>query len=279
MTDKSARQLSVQHIKEALQAQVVVGENLADTYVTGIYASDLMSDVLAYGKTGSALLTGMNTIQAAISSYMAEFKVVVFLRGKKPTDDIRKFAQEKGLVVLGTKADMYDACIKIAQIDGQLSASAKTAFGSKTEREKNIAAHKFSIDSKDFTKAGMISTEIKSILNAIGYDPVLVRRVAISTYEGEMNVVMHALRADVSLKASDKDISVVIHDEGKGIPDVEQAMQEGYSTATEEQRALGFGSGMGLPNIKKNSDLLNIASEVGKGTRLEMKFFIKPAAK
>ena len=118
------------------------------------------------------------------------------------------------------------------------------------------------------------STEVKSILKKIGFDPALIRRVAISTYEGEMNVVMHAKRANVKLEVSPKVIEVMIDDEGKGIPDVELAMQQGYTTSTEEMRAMGFGSGMGLPNIKKNTDELNIKSEVGKGTTLTMKFFI-----
>jgi serine/threonine-protein kinase RsbT len=121
----------------------------------------------------------------------------------------------------------------------------------------------------------MISTEIKEILNSIGYEPKLVRRVAISTYEGEMNVVMHGQKGIVTVKASDEEILIKLDDEGKGIPDVEKAMQEGFSTATEEQRALGFGSGMGLPNMKKNADILNVISEVGKGTHVEMKFFVK----
>ncbi|MFC2139321.1 ATP-binding protein, partial [Bacteroidota bacterium] len=116
------------------------------------------------------------------------------------------------------------------------------------------------------------STQIKTILKSIGYDPQLIRRVAISTYEAEMNVVMHAKKADVKLTASDKEIKVVIDDEGKGIADIEQAMKEGFSTATEEQRAMGFGAGMGLPNIKKNADKLNVESEVGKGTRIEAIF-------
>lgn len=121
----------------------------------------------------------------------------------------------------------------------------------------------------------MVSTQVKTILKTIGYDPPLVRRVAISTYEGEMNVVMHAVKARATLTIGDKEIQVVIDDEGKGIPDVKLAMQEGWTTATDEQRALGFGSGMGLPNIKKNADTVNIASVVGKGTRLEMSFFIQ----
>ncbi len=275
MPEKHLHQLTIQRIQESLQAQIIVGENLLGTHVTGIYASDLMSDVLAYGKTGSVLLTGMNAIQTAISSYMAEFKAIIFLRGKKPTEDIRKFAQEKGLIILTTKADMYEACIKIAQIDGQLLPDSETVLSLKKE-EEDVATHQFKIEGGDFTKAGMISTEIKSILNSIGYHHLMVRRVAISTYEGEMNVVMHAQRGVVVLKASDQEIAITIDDEGKGIPDIEKAMQEGFSTATEEQQSLGFGSGMGLPNIKKNSDILHITSEVGKGTHVEMKFFVKP---
>jgi anti-sigma regulatory factor (Ser/Thr protein kinase) len=115
---------------------------------------------------------------------------------------------------------------------------------------------------------------VKSVLKKIGFDPKLVRRVAISTYEGEMNVVMHAQRAKVNLSITSQLIEVVIDDEGKGIPDVDLAMQAGFTTATEEMRAMGFGSGMGLPNIKKNSDELKIKSEVGKGTTLKMRFFI-----
>jgi len=273
MPDVNLRLLTVHRIKEALQAQVAVGENLLDTHITGIYASDLMSDVLAYGKSGSVLLTGMNSIQTAVSSYMAEFKAIVFLRGKKPTDDIIKFAQGKGLILLTTRADMYETCIKIAQLNGQLLPGSEAAPS--LDREEDIALHRFNIAGGDFTTAGMISTEIKEILNSIGYEPKLVRRVAISTYEGEMNVVMHAQKGIITVKASDEEILIKLDDEGKGIPDVEKAMQEGFTTATEEQRALGFGSGMGLPNMKKNADILNVASEVGKGTHVEMKFFVK----
>jgi serine/threonine-protein kinase RsbT len=273
MPDVNLRLLTVHRIQEALQAQVIVGENLLDTHVTGIYASDLMSDVLAYGKSGSVLLTGMNSIQTAVSSYMAEFKAIVFLRGKKPTDDIRQFAQGKGLILLTTRADMYESCIKIAQIDGHLLA--RPGEEAILDKEEDIAVHQFNIEEGDFTTAGMISTEIKEILNSIGFEPKLVRRVAISTYEGEMNVVMHARKGVVTLKASDAEILVRIDDEGKGIPDVEKAMQEGFSTATDEQRALGFGSGMGLPNMKKNADILNVTSEIGKGTQVEMKFTVK----
>jgi serine/threonine-protein kinase RsbT len=268
--------IGIEQIKQVLQAEVFVGNDSLDTRVSDIYASDLMSDVLAYGKSGSCLLTGLNTIQAAISSYMAEFAAIVFLRGKIPGDDIRKFAEGKGIIVLSTRADMYDACIKIARADGEML-SPETAIAPE-EEEENITRHEFFIDGKDFASAGMVSTQIKSILKKIGYNLQLVRRIAISTYEAEMNVVMHALRARVFLIASDTEIVIVIDDEGKGIPDIEKAMQPGYSTATEEQRAMGFGAGMGLPNIRKNADDLKVSSVVGKGTRLEIKFFAQPGA-
>jgi anti-sigma regulatory factor (Ser/Thr protein kinase) len=265
--------ITIEKIKEALKAEVIAGKEFLEDEITNIYASDLMSDVLAYGKSGACLLTGLNTIQAAISSYMAEFKAIVFLRGKTPAKDICKFAEGKGITVLSTKADMFDACIKIAMVNGHLLPSSKVVIPGK--REDNISRHEFSIDGKDFASAGLVSTQIKSILKKIGYDLLLVRRIAISTYETEMNVVMHAVRAKVFLTASDKEILVVIDDEGKGIPDIDKAMQPGFSTATEEQRAMGFGAGMGLPNIKKNTDDLKVSSVVGKGTRVELKFFVK----
>jgi serine/threonine-protein kinase RsbT len=269
-----ALNLEIAKIRQALEADVIVGKDRLETMVHAIYASDLMSDVLAYGKEGACLLTGLNTIQSAISSYMAEFKAIVFLRGKIPGDDIRKFAAEKGIILLSTRADMYDACIKIARLNGRLQPSPGGIL-SRVKEDENIARHEFSIDGNDFASAGLVSTQIKLILKQIGYDLPLVRRVAISIYEGEMNVVMHARRAKVFFAASACEINIIIDDEGKGIPDIEMAMKEGFSTATEEQRAMGFGAGMGLPNIKKNTDDLKITSEVGKGTKLEMKFFVK----
>ncbi len=273
MQTEKACNYGLENIRDSLQAVVVIGDNLGETHITEIYASDLMSDVLAYGKPGSVLLTGLNSIQAAISSYMAEFRAIIFLRGKKPAEDIRKFAQDKGLIVLMTHADMYEACVKIAGIESDTPQMEATPENG--QNKENVTIHRYHIEGKDFASAGMVSTQIKGVLKSIGYNPELIRRVAISTYEGEMNVVMHAVRAKVTLSASDSEIVVVLDDEGKGIPDIELAMQEGFSTATEDQRALGFGAGMGLPNIKKNSDALNISSVVGVGTVIETRFTVK----
>jgi serine/threonine-protein kinase RsbT len=265
--------MEIRKIREALQANVIEGERGLDSVVEHIYASDLMSDVLAFGKPSSMLLTGLASQQAVISAHMAEFKGVVFIRGKKPKDGSEKFARDNHLVLLSSDLDMFDACIRIdTLLRGVSLINAKTDIPHKSE--DILLNHDFFIEGSNFAAAGMVSTEIKSTLKKIGLDPKLVRRVAISTYEGEMNVVMHAKRAKVGLAVTPKMIEVTIDDEGKGIPDVDMAMQEGFTTATEEMRAMGFGSGMGLPNIKRNSDNLEIKSEVGVGTRLKMIFLI-----
>ena len=265
--------MDIRGIKEALEAIVLEGEEKLEGPIDHVYASDLMSDVLAFGKPNSILLTGLATQQAVISAHMAEFRGIVFIRGKNPKDGAEKFAREKQMVLLSTELDMYDACVRIEAM--QRGRSRRAHAGLQVAKpEKLLLSQEYLIEGNDFTRAGLVSTEIKSMLKKIGFDPKLIRRVAISTYEGEMNVVMHATRAKVFLAVTPKIIEVVIDDQGKGIPDVELAMQAGYSTATEEQRAMGFGSGMGLPNIKKNSDQMKITSQVAQGTRLEIQFFI-----
>lgn len=129
-------------------------------------------------------------------------------------------------------------------------------------------SQEFSVLGKDFTSAGSVSTEIKSILKEIGFDPVIIRRAAIACYEAEMNVVMYAERAVVRLSATPNAIKIEFEDEGQGIEDINRAMEEGFSTATPEMREMGFGAGMGLPNIRRNADQLDITSEVGRGTKL-----------
>jgi len=124
----------------------------------------------------------------------------------------------------------------------------------------------FEIQGKNFDKAGEVSGEIKVILRDLGIDAVNLRRLVVVAFEGEMNVVMYANRGTLTLILTDEDVNLEIQDEGPGIPDIELALQEGYSTASDEMREMGFGFGMGLPNMKKNSDELRIESEVGKGT-------------
>ena len=126
----------------------------------------------------------------------------------------------------------------------------------------------FRIQGRNFDKAGEVSCEIKVILRDLSIDAANTRRTVIVAYEGEMNVVMYAQRGTLTLILTDDDVSLEIADEGPGIPDINLALQEGYSTASDEMRELGFGFGMGLPNMKKNSDEFRIETEVGKGTRV-----------
>jgi anti-sigma regulatory factor (Ser/Thr protein kinase) len=126
----------------------------------------------------------------------------------------------------------------------------------------------FIVEGRNFLNAGKASTEIKSILKQLGVNPAIIRRVAIAAYEAEMNVVMYARRATITFQVTPSTITLFVNDEGPGIPDINLAMQEGYSTATSEMREMGFGAGMGLPNIKRNSDDLKVESAVGKGTKL-----------
>jgi len=128
----------------------------------------------------------------------------------------------------------------------------------------------FMIEGRNFLAAGRASAEIKSILKQLGIDAAIIRRVAIATFEAEMNVVMYAQRAVMMIEVTPRAISVIIDDQGPGIPDINLAMQEGYSTATVEMREMGFGAGLGLPNIKRNSDDLKIMSTIGKGTKIEI---------
>lgn len=133
---------------------------------------------------------------------------------------------------------------------------------------EELLRRRFEVRGRDFDKAGDTSAEVRTILTDLGLDPGIVLRVALVTFEAEMNVVMYAEKGTVTFVLTDDDIRIDVVDDGPGIPDLDLAMQEGYSTATDEMREMGFGYGMGLPNIRKNSDTFVLESEVGKGTRV-----------
>ena len=130
---------------------------------------------------------------------------------------------------------------------------------------------RFDVNGEDFTSAGQASVQVKKNLRQIGIDPEIIRRVSIAMYEGEINMVVHAGGGIAEVSVYDEYIEIVLDDHGPGIADISKAMQEGYSTATDSIRSLGFGAGMGLPNMKKNTDSLEIASTVGVGTRIVMR--------
>lgn len=140
-----------------------------------------------------------------------------------------------------------------------------------TDRSDALHFH-YDVDGNNFTSAGEASVQVKRMLRQMGYHPDLIRRISVAMYEGEINMVIHANGGDADVYVTPDCITVILKDVGPGIKDVELAMQEGYSTAPDNIRSLGFGAGMGLPNMKRYSDELKIDSVVGVGTTIEMNF-------
>lgn len=140
--------------------------------------------------------------------------------------------------------------------------------------QRGIYSQSYTIKGGDFINAGTVSVKIKRMLKDIGLKPDIIYRTAICCYEAEMNVVMYAYEAILEFTITPKNIFVKLTDRGPGINDVKLAMKEGYSTATERMRELGFGAGMGLPNIKNNADEFEITSEVSKGTEISFIIYL-----
>ncbi len=134
---------------------------------------------------------------------------------------------------------------------------------------------RFDVSGDDFTSAGQASVQVKKNLRQLGFSSEIIRRVSIAMYEGEINMVIHAGGGVAEVTVCEEYIEIMLEDTGPGIKDIDKAMQAGYSTATETIRSLGFGAGMGLPNMKKNTDEMEIHSEVGVGTRIVMKILCK----
>ena len=128
----------------------------------------------------------------------------------------------------------------------------------------------FDVDGNDFTSAGQASVQVKKRLRELGLPSELIRRVSIAMYEGEINMVIHANGGTADVLVYEDAIKIILEDHGPGIADVEKAMQEGYSTATSTIQSLGFGAGMGLPNMKRYTDQMNIDTTVGVGTKITM---------
>ena len=128
----------------------------------------------------------------------------------------------------------------------------------------------YEVEGGDLTQAGEASAQVKQTLRKLGFDPDTIRRVSVCMYEGEINMVIHADGGTATVDICLSDITITLADQGPGIPDIDQAMQAGYTTAGEVARDLGFGAGMGLPNMKKYSDEMDIQSTVGVGTTVTM---------
>lgn len=133
----------------------------------------------------------------------------------------------------------------------------------------------YPIQRGDYTRAGEASADIKRTLRQLGVSTDILRRVSVAAYEAEMNMVIHSLGGEMCLEVASDHIRLTTQDVGPGIADIDRAMSEGYSTANEEAQSMGFGAGMGLPNIKRNADAFDIQSALGQGTRIDATFFLR----
>ena len=140
--------------------------------------------------------------------------------------------------------------------------------------QMSLLTNTYDVHKGEFETAGDASASIKRKLKQLGVDSAILRRVAVASYEAELNLIIHSLGGQLTMEMNPEHIVLISRDVGPGIADIDKAMQEGFSTATDEARELGFGAGMGLPNMKKYSDELNIASRLGEGTTVEIVIYI-----
>ena len=139
--------------------------------------------------------------------------------------------------------------------------------------ENEAVKFQYTINGDDFTSAGKASVQVKKMLRQLGLDADTIRRVSVAMYEGEINMVIHADGGSADVLVWENRVRVILADKGPGIPDISLAMQEGFSTAKDNIRSLGFGAGMGLPNMKQYSDEMDIKTEIGVGTTVTMKVY------
>jgi serine/threonine-protein kinase RsbT len=266
-------------IQGLLHADLLSGtEGQLETDIASACGSDLMSDVLAFGRSGQLLLTGLTNAQSIRTAHIIEAKALTYVRGKRPNDEALELATLMGIPVLSTRYMMYEAC-GILYRNGLPGVGRPDPQGPPPPeiRDASDFHRSYEITGRNFSHAGSVSTSVKDVLEDIGIPPAIIRRVAIAAYEAEMNIVLYAEQGAMTLVVTPDLIRLQLRDQGPGIPDIGLAMQEGYSTATPEMREMGFGAGMGLPNIQKNADRFEITSDVGKGTRLEISFDLPPS--
>jgi len=265
--------MKLSRIKDLLQAEILWGQEFLDIEVANACGADLMSDILADTKTNAILLTGLTHRQIIQTAGMSDFAAIVFVRGKVPADDVIELAKQQRLPLFSTKYPLYETCGILYQegLRGEPAKSADSPEGAPKEQEAlQVMKLSYDISGNDFNNAGKATEQAKKILKQIGADSAATRRVSIVAYEAEMNIVIHAGEGKLSFNITPKYIEVIADDTGPGIADIHQAMQEGFSTAPDRIRELGFGAGMGLPNMKKFSDTFEISSVVGKGTKVRM---------
>lgn len=271
--------MTLAEIKDIVKAEVYVGHHRLGMDVKTAFSADLMSDVLAFARSDCLLITGITNAQSVRTAYALDISAILVCRGKKPMAEAIEIARELGIPLLSTKYIMFETCGRLFQ-KGMIGCIKETS-AQETSPVSSVQEYNdsFFLQGRNFPEAGMVSSEIKKSLRAKGVPEDCVRRVAVVVFEAEVNIISYALEGTIDYIIAPDAITIHAIDRGPGIPDIELAMQEGYSTADDTIRALGFGAGMGLANMKKFSDVFDLSSEVGKGTYLKSTIRITPSSK
>jgi len=270
--------MTLSEIRRLLQAEVAEGgELLSDREIVSACASDLMSDALAFGRPGDLLLTGLASAQSVRTADIIGALAIAYVRNKRPDEECRDLARLKRIPLLITGKMMYEACGVLFShgLPGICDPLPPPRPAGSADPE--TLSRSFEVAGRNFARAGRASMAVKEILEDLGIHVGVIRRASVAAYEAEMNVVMYADSGEMALSVTPDLLYLRVRDRGPGIPNISLAMQEGYSTATPEMREMGFGAGMGLPNIKKNADRFEISSEIGAGTSLDIYFDLRAA--
>lgn len=265
--------MKLSKIKELLQAEMLWGDEFLGIEVSNACGADLMSDILADTKTNAILLTGLTHRQIIQTTVMGDFAAITFVRGKIPPKDVIELAKQEKVPLLRTKFPLYETCgilYKAGLGQSQIKEQASEAVPNEEAESPQAMRLTYDIIGNDFNTAGKAAEQAKRVLKQIGVDPTVIRKVSIAAYEAEMNIVIHAYRGKLLFGITPACIELIAEDKGPGIPDIQKALEEGYSTAPDRIRELGFGAGMGLPNMKKFTDIFEINSVIGKGTKVRM---------
>ncbi|HHY70894.1 MAG TPA: anti-sigma regulatory factor [Thermoanaerobacterales bacterium] len=265
--------MKLSKIKELLQAEMLWGDEFLDIEVSNACGADLVSDILADNKINAILLTGLTHRQIIQTTVMSDFAAIIFVRDKTPSKDVIELAKQEKVPLLRTKFPLYETCGILYEAGlGRSRTKEQELQAVPTEETESLQAMRLTYDiiGNDFNSAGKAAEQAKRVLKKIGVEPSVIRKVAIAAYEAEMNIVIHAYKGNLLFSITPAYIELIAEDQGPGIPDTQKALQEGYSTAPDRIRELGFGAGMGLPNMKKFTDIFEINSEIGKGTKVRM---------
>lgn len=267
--------MKIAEIKQILDATLLTGTQFNDYQVYCVCDADLVSDVLsleALGSEGVLLLTSLIGPQLTTLISLTGIKAIVFVHGRQPGADFLQQAGKDGINCFSTPLAKYEAAGLLFQagLPGTKRARELAEIAPQKAEDGLTTIVEYPISGGDFLAAGHVTKKIKQRLENLGVHHKTVTRAAIVAYEAELNVIIHARSGKLQLKLSPSNVLIVVEDEGPGILDISLAMQEGYSTASPAVREMGYGAGMGLPNINRCADSLIMQSEVGVGTRLEI---------